>query len=186
MPDKDIEDYSIHEIIWTMADYDVQYFKDTYVVTGHTLTQTIKDNLQPGYIYRRNNNIAIDCGASTISTFLSQWQMDFLNQISRISSMETINREAVQMTLSNITRKTITKLLFRGGVESGAGDSKNRYRTNENVSETERIKFARKYALSSMCKCGFCGTNLTRRSHHQDTQHKKPVWKCRTATNKGI
>ncbi len=113
LPDKDIEDYSIHEIIWTMADYDVQYFKDTYVVTGHTLTQTIKDNLQPGYIYRRNNNIAIDCGASTISTFLSQWQMDFLNQISRISSMETINREAVQMTLSNITRKTITKLLFQ-------------------------------------------------------------------------
>lgn len=63
---------------------------------------------------------------------------------------------------------------------------KSRYRTNENVSETERIKFARKYAFSSMCKCGFCGTNLTRRSHHQDTQHKKPVWKCRTASNKGI
>lgn len=63
---------------------------------------------------------------------------------------------------------------------------KRRYRTNENVSETERIKFARKYAFSSMCKCGFCGTNLTRRSHHQDTQRKKPVWKCRTATNKGI
>lgn len=63
---------------------------------------------------------------------------------------------------------------------------KSRYRINENVSETERIKFARKYAFSSMCKCGFCGTNLTRRSHHQDTQHKKPVWKCRTATNKGI
>lgn len=43
----------------------------------------------------------LECGASTISTFLSQWQMDFLNQISRTSSMETINREAVQMTLSN-------------------------------------------------------------------------------------
>lgn len=113
LPDKDIEDYSIHEIIWTRADYDVQYFKDTYVVTGHTPTQTIKDNLQLGYIYRRNNNIAIDCGASTISTFLSQWQMDFLNQISRTSSMETINREAVQMTLSNITRKIITKPLFQ-------------------------------------------------------------------------
>lgn len=55
---------------------------------------------------------------------------------------------------------------------------KSRYRTNDNVSETERFKFARKYAFSSMCKCGFCGTNLTRRSHHQDTQHKKPVWKC--------
>lgn len=64
LSDKDIEDYSIHELIWTRADYDVQYFKDTYVVTGHTPTQTIKDNLYPGYIYRRNNNIAIDCGAS--------------------------------------------------------------------------------------------------------------------------
>ena len=61
-----------------------------------------------------------------------------------------------------------------------------RYRTNENVSDGARTKFARKYAFSSMCQCGFCGTNLTRRSHHQDTQHKKPVWKCRTAANKGI
>lgn len=63
---------------------------------------------------------------------------------------------------------------------------KSRYRTNENVSDAERIKFARKYAFSSMCQCGFCVTNLTRRSHHQYTKHKKPVWKCRTATNKGI
>lgn len=61
-----------------------------------------------------------------------------------------------------------------------------RYRTNENVSDGARTKFTRKYAFSSMCQCGFCGTNLTRRSHHQDTQHKKPVWKCRTAANKGI
>ena len=45
-----------------------------------------------------------------------------------------------------------------------------RYRTNENVSDGARTKFARKYAFSSMCQCGFCGTNLTRRSHHQDTR----------------
>ena len=63
-PDKDIEDYSLHELIWVRADYDVQYFKDTYVITGHTPTQTIEDNPHPGYIYRRNNHIAIDCGAS--------------------------------------------------------------------------------------------------------------------------
>lgn len=62
--DKDIEDYSIHELIWTRADYDVQHFKNTYVVTGHTPTQMIEDNPHPGYIYRRNNHIAIDCGAS--------------------------------------------------------------------------------------------------------------------------
>ena len=63
---------------------------------------------------------------------------------------------------------------------------KNRYRSNSNVESGTRTKYARKFAFSSMCECGFCGTNLTRRSHHQDTLHKKPVWKCRVATNKGI
>lgn len=63
-PQKDIEDYSLHELIWTRADYDVQYFEDTYVITGHTPTQMIKDNPDPGFIFRRNNHIAIDCGAS--------------------------------------------------------------------------------------------------------------------------
>lgn len=63
-PDKVIGDYSLHELIWVRADYDLQYFKDTYVITGHTPTQTIEDNQHPGYIYRRNNHIAIDCGAS--------------------------------------------------------------------------------------------------------------------------
>lgn len=61
--EKDIEDYSLHELIWVRADYDVRYFEDTYVITGHTPTQTIKDNPHPGYIYQRNNHIAIDCGA---------------------------------------------------------------------------------------------------------------------------
>lgn len=62
-PEKDIEDYSLHELIWVRAEYDVRYFEDTYVITGHTPTQTIKDNPHPGYIYQRNNHIAIDCGA---------------------------------------------------------------------------------------------------------------------------
>ena len=62
-PEKDIEDYSLHELIWLRADYDVQYFKDTFVITGHTPTQSIVDNPRPGFIYRKNNHIAIDCGA---------------------------------------------------------------------------------------------------------------------------
>ena len=41
-----------------------------------------------------------ECGANTISTFISGQQMDFLNQISRTCSLETISREAVQMILS--------------------------------------------------------------------------------------
>lgn len=48
---KDIEDYSLHELIWERADYDVKYFENTYVITGHTPTQTIEDNPHPGYIY---------------------------------------------------------------------------------------------------------------------------------------
>ena len=63
-PQKDIEDYSLHELIWTRANYDVQYFTDKYVITGHTPTMTIEDNSHPGYIYHRNNHIAIDCGAT--------------------------------------------------------------------------------------------------------------------------
>ena len=62
--EKDIEDYSIHELIWAKADYDVQYYTDKYVITGHIPTQFIEDNPHPGYIYRRNNHIAIDCGAN--------------------------------------------------------------------------------------------------------------------------
>ena len=42
-----------------------------------------------------------DYGANTIGTFISKQQMDFLNQISRTCSMETISRDAVQMILSD-------------------------------------------------------------------------------------
>ena len=63
-PEKDIDDYTLKEMLWDRADYDTQYFQDTYVVTGHTPTQHIAGNPKPGYIYRRNNHIAIDCGAS--------------------------------------------------------------------------------------------------------------------------
>ncbi|MBR6307271.1 MAG: fructose-bisphosphatase class III [Lachnospiraceae bacterium] len=62
-PDKAIDDYSLKDLVWTHADYDTQHFKDTIVVTGHTPTQLIQDNDKPGFIYRKNNHIAIDCGA---------------------------------------------------------------------------------------------------------------------------
>ncbi len=62
-PGKKIEEYSLKEIIWDSADYNVKYFDDVYVVTGHTPTLNIPGNDRPGYIYRKNNHIAIDCGA---------------------------------------------------------------------------------------------------------------------------
>ncbi len=62
-PDKDMDDYSLQELVWSKADYNVQYFEDTLVITGHTPTQAIEGNPRPGYIYRNKNHIAIDCGA---------------------------------------------------------------------------------------------------------------------------
>lgn len=62
---------------------------------------------------------------------------------------------------------------------------KRRGRENVMVVEGTRERYTRKYGLSSFCECGFCGTKLTRRSHHQNTRIRKPVWKCRSATNKG-
>ena len=47
-----------------------------------------------------------------------------------------------------------------------------RYRSHLSLSIAYFV-FTRKFALSSMCQCGFCGTNLTRRSHNQDTHHMK-------------
>ena len=61
-PEKEIDDYSLKELIWDRADYEIEYFPDVYVITGHTPTQMIAGNPRPGYIYRKNNHIAIDCG----------------------------------------------------------------------------------------------------------------------------
>lgn len=62
-PEKEIEAYSLKELVWDRADYETRYFDDVYVVTGHTPTQEIEGNPKPGYIYRANHHIAIDCGA---------------------------------------------------------------------------------------------------------------------------
>ncbi len=61
-PEKRIEDYSLKNLVWDRADYEIQYFDDIYVVSGHTPTQFIEGNPRPGYIYKHLNHIAIDCG----------------------------------------------------------------------------------------------------------------------------
>ncbi|WP_455089768.1 metallophosphoesterase family protein [Peptoanaerobacter stomatis] len=62
-PDKKIEEYTLDELVWNRVDYDMKYFDDIYLVTGHTPTMLIESNTKPGYIYKANNHIAIDCGA---------------------------------------------------------------------------------------------------------------------------
>lgn len=51
--------------------------------------------------------------------------------------------------------------------------------------DKNRNKHSRKYTFSCMLKCGFCNSNLSRRSHHSGTPHQKSVWHCTTYTKKG-
>ena len=63
-PGKDIEEHSLKELVWDRAEYDITYFSEKYVITGHTPTQDIPGNPNPGYIFKGNNHIALDCGCN--------------------------------------------------------------------------------------------------------------------------
>ncbi len=62
-PGKKMEEYTAEELVWERPDYDRRYLEDTFIVCGHTPTQTIRSNPLPGFIYRSCGNIVIDCGA---------------------------------------------------------------------------------------------------------------------------
>ena len=49
----------------------------------------------------------------------------------------------------------------------------------------KRVKYSRMYAFSSMLNCGFCDSNLTRRSWHSGTVYQKDIWHCMNKTKKG-
>lgn len=60
--DRPLWDYEVHELIWTRLDYTKVYYKDRFLVTGHTPVAAIPGNTRPGVIFRANRHIAIDCG----------------------------------------------------------------------------------------------------------------------------
>ena len=62
-PERKLSDYELYELIFERPEYYLTYFKDKYLVTGHTPTRSIEDNTKPNFIYKGNNHIAIDCGA---------------------------------------------------------------------------------------------------------------------------
>ena len=49
-----------------------------------------------------------------------------------------------------------------------------------------RERYTRQFTFSSMLECGYCGHKLSRRTRHQTTKTKKPVWQCMNATKNGI
>ena len=75
-PDKAINEYTLFELVWTRPNYDLSYYADKYVVTGHTPTQFIEGNTAPGYIYKHNKHIAIDCGVGIEGGRLSALRLD--------------------------------------------------------------------------------------------------------------
>ena len=62
-PKKDLNAYSLNDFVWERADYEITYFNDTVLISGHTPTQYIENNQKPGYVYKKNNHMAIDCGS---------------------------------------------------------------------------------------------------------------------------
>ncbi len=62
-PERPLEDYGLHELIFKSPDYETVYFSDKYLVTGHLPTRVIERNPRPDHIYRANRHIALDCGA---------------------------------------------------------------------------------------------------------------------------
>lgn len=79
-PGKEIEEYSLKKLVWDRAEYDIQYFDNKYVITGHTPTQTISGNTRPGYIYKEKNHIAIDCGCCRRGGHLAAICLDTLEE----------------------------------------------------------------------------------------------------------
>lgn len=59
---KPLSKYPLDDLIWARMNYNEVYFDGKYLVSGHTPTGLI-DKEYSGRIYRKNNHIAIDCGA---------------------------------------------------------------------------------------------------------------------------
>ena len=57
-----LSEQSLLELVIERPDYSKRYYKNTYLVTGHTPTINIGEEYK-GRIYKGNGHIAIDCGA---------------------------------------------------------------------------------------------------------------------------
>ncbi len=66
-PEKDPESCTLHDFLWGETDYGKVYYKNKYLLTGHTPTGLI-DPACAGRIIRKNNHIAVDCGAAFVGT----------------------------------------------------------------------------------------------------------------------
>ena len=61
-PDKELDEYELHELLEERADYSRRYYPqdNIYLVTGHTPTVSIEGWNKPE-VYRKHGHIALDC-----------------------------------------------------------------------------------------------------------------------------
>lgn len=60
---KPLDNYQLTDFLFYRTNYDKVYYKDKYLITGHTPTVLIRDDRQP-LVYQNNHHIAIDCGCT--------------------------------------------------------------------------------------------------------------------------
>lgn len=58
---KTLKNYQLTDFHFHRTNYDIVYYKNKFLITGHTPTVFICDNRQP-LIYQNNHHITIDCG----------------------------------------------------------------------------------------------------------------------------
>ena len=64
-PSKPLEDYALEDFLFCRPDLERQYYKDRYLVYGHTPTRLLRQRMGEApedVILRRGTQIAIDCG----------------------------------------------------------------------------------------------------------------------------
>ncbi len=62
--ERPLSECSIYDLVLDRPDYSKPCYDDKIVVCGHTPTQLITGNKKPGLIFKDNNYINLDCGAS--------------------------------------------------------------------------------------------------------------------------
>lgn len=77
--DSCLDDCSPMDLLWTRMDYEKVYYADRFLVTGHTPTVLIDPEYKEK-IFRKNNHIAVDCGAVFFGT-LGCFCLDTLEEI---------------------------------------------------------------------------------------------------------
>lgn len=84
-PEKDLSEYTIHDLVWDRGVLGEKYFDDVITITGHTPTMGIPGNPHPGYIFKLNNRIYIDCGAcfpgGRLAAFCLDTGKNFIRQL---------------------------------------------------------------------------------------------------------